>query len=111
MGGQGLPRDLPLQESGRVLLQHRAGLRSVALSRGSVLNLPNKVQEGAVPIRIPLGRVRGGRVSSRYVTLFSINVELTGNGSARGASKLANVAPLCQTALANNARPGRWGAV
>ena len=111
MGGQGLPRDLPLQESGRALLRHRAELQSVALSQGSVLNLPNKVQEGAVPIGIPLGRVRGGHLSLRYVTLLSINAELTGDDSALGASKLANFAPLCQTAPANNARPKRWGAV
>jgi hypothetical protein len=111
VGGQGLPRELPLRESRRGRLRHCVGVRSAAISHGSILNLPNKVQEGAARIRIPSSRAQAERPSLRYVTALSNNLELTSDGSALGASRLVRFALFCQMARASNANPTSRGAV
>lgn len=47
---------------------------------------------------------------SRYVAVLSIDLELTGDGSALGVQKQAAFAKLCQTARANGARKRSRGA-
>jgi hypothetical protein len=73
--------------------------------------MPNKVQEGAAPIWILSSRVQVEDPQLRYVTALSINPELTGDGSALGAPKLARFVSLCQTACADYAKSERCGAV
>jgi hypothetical protein len=111
VGGQGLPRELLLRESGRGRLRHRVGVQSAAISHGSILNLPNKVQEGAARIRIPSSRAQAEHPSLRYVTALSNNPELTSDGSALGALRPVRFALFCQMARASNTNPTSRGAV
>ena len=82
MGGQRLPRKLPLQESGRARWQHHEGPRSTVPSRDKAQNLPNKVQAGAMMMK-PEGLQVENRY--RYVTALSVDLELRGDGSAASA--------------------------
>jgi hypothetical protein len=60
-------------------------------------------------MKIQLSRFRTEKWS-RYVAVLSIDLELTGDGSALGVQKPAMFVKLCQTAHANGARVRSRGA-
>jgi hypothetical protein len=90
VGGQGLLREsqLPVQKRGRAHLEDAA--RRAACSQ--------------IRLHLPKARVvQEARSILRYVTALSIDLGLTSNGSATGASKSMKNALLAQPAPANGA--------
>ena len=87
MAGRQLPRDPPIQESGRAPFQRRVRVQSAAPRRGSALTLLSNAQATAVPALSILGSTTINIMTLQYAAALSINSELTGSGSAIDAMK------------------------